>query len=639
MATNGERHPQRGLRFTGSAATKRPRFRRGGASPATPKSLNRTLLRATAGVARMTGEGRVLDADHPALEPTADTLEERPGSLDKVVFGVTAALSVAFVLWGILSPATLSASSGAGLTWVVDNAGWLFALAATGFVFFVLWLAAGKYGNIPLGRDGEGPEFSTVSWVAMMFSAGMGIGLMFYGAAEPLSHFITPPPGTGEAGNENAVQTAMATTLFHWGLHPWAIYAIVGVAIAYSVFRKGRPLTVSAVFEPLLGKRQAYGPGGKIIDMFAIFATLFGSATSLGLGALQIAHGAQLLGWIGEAGNTFLVLLITGLTIAFVLSAVSGVGRGIQYLSNTNMVLAVILAAFVFVVGPTVFILNLLPTTLGTYLQTLMQMSARTGAAGPDANAWLSSWTIFYWAWWVSWTPFVGMFIARISRGRTIRQFVSGVLLLPSLVSLIWFAIFGGAAINAEQTGAGLSKVESVEGTLFSLLETMPWATVTSVLVMILVAIFFVSGADAASIVMGTLSENGTIEPRRPVVIFWGVATGAVAAIMLIAGGEDALNGLQSITIIAGLPFMIVMIGMAVALVRDLNNDPMIVRRRYAAEAIKTAVIEGVRQHGDDFALAVAETAPGEGVGARVETPDPEGVDGDAAKPKLDPTE
>ena len=632
MATNGERHPLRGGRNPDSApGPKRPKLRRGGAAPATPKSLNRTLLRSNpAGLARLTGQGRVLDASHPALEPQVDVREERPGKLDKVVFGVTAALSLAFVLWGVLSPATLSASSGVGLSWVVSNTGWLFALTATGFVFFVLWLAAGKYGDIPLGRDGEGTEFSTVSWIAMMFSAGMGIGLMFYGAAEPLAHYLTPPPGTGEAGNENAVRTAMATTLFHWALHPWAIYAVVGVAIAYGVFRKGRPLTISAVFEPLLGKRQTYGPGGKIIDMFAIFATLFGSATSLGLGALQIAHGAKIVGWIGDVGNTFLVVLIAVLTACFIISAVSGVSRGIQYLSNTNMVLAVILALFVFVLGPTVFILNLLPTTLGTYLQTLMQMSARAGASGPVAEEWLASWTFFYWAWWVSWTPFVGMFIARISRGRTIRQFVTGVLLLPSLVSLVWFSIFGGAAIHAEQTGAGLSTIESVEGTLFALLDTMPWGTVTSVLVMVLVAIFFVSGADAASIVMGTLSENGTMEPHRWTVIFWGVATGAAAAIMLVIGGEDALNGLQSITIIAGLPFMIVMIGMAVSLVKDLHNDPMIVRRRYAVEAINAAVVEGVSQHGDDFALRVDQTAPGEGVGALVEDADKGVVEEDA---------
>lgn len=604
---------------------------------ASARQPGRGLLQSSgaSGVARLTGQGRVLDSSHPALEPAPEALEnEPPGSLDKVVFGVTAAVSIAFVLWGALDRASLMNASNAGLKWVITNTGWLFTTAATGFVFFVLWLAFSKYGAIPLGRDGEETEFNTTSWIAMMFSAGMGIGLVFYGAAEPIAHFLTPPPGTGAPGNENAIQTAMATTLFHWGLHPWAIYAVAGIAIAYGVFRRGRALTISAVFEPLLGKRHAHGPVGKVIDMFAIFATLFGSATSLGLGALQIAHGATIVGWIGDVGNTFLVLLITGLTICFVLSAVSGVARGIQYLSNINMVLAVLLAAFVFVAGPTVLILNLMPTTLGTYLQNLMQMSARTAVTGQDSVDWLSSWTIFYWAWWVSWTPFVGMFIARISRGRTIRQFVGGVLLLPSLVSLVWFCVFGGAAIDAERSGANLSAVESSEGMLFGLLETMPIPAVTSVLVMILVGIFFVSGADAASIVMGTLSENGTIEPRRPVVIFWGVATGAAAAIMLVAGGSDALSGLQTVTIIAALPFVLIMIGMCVALVRDLSQDPMMVRRKYAAKAIDAAVVAGVSAHGDDFALSVDPTAPGEGVGALVTLPDSlAGTDADVQGP------
>lgn len=564
------------------------------------------------------------DANHPALEPTVEDLgDEVPGRLDRVVFGTTGVVSLAFVLWGALAPGSLKSASSAGLAWVVDNTGWLFATASTGFVFFILWLALSRYGAIPLGRDGENPEFSTVSWVAMMFSAGMGIGLMFYGAAEPLSHFLAPPPGHAGAPEADRVRNALATTLFHWGLHPWAIYAVAGVAIAYSVFRKGRPLTVSAVFEPLLGKRQAYGPGGKVIDIFAIFATLFGSATSLGLGVLQIARGARIVGWAGEAGNTLLVLLITVLTICFILSAVSGIAKGIQYLSNINMVLAVVLALFIFVVGPTVFVLDLIPTTLGTYLQTIMQMSSTTGALGAEANKWLASWTIFYWAWWVSWTPFVGMFIARISRGRTIRQFVAGVLLLPSTVSLLWFATFGGAAIHAEQAGAQLDQAGDAEGILFALLYTMPWETVTSVLVMVLVAIFFVSGADSASIVMGTLSENGTIEPRRPTVIFWGVVTGAVAAIMLVAGGEDALAGLQSVTIVAGLPFLLVMIAMAAALMRDLRHDPRIVRGRYADMMIDQAVVQGVSAHGDDFALAVGRTAPGQGVGSLVPTPEP----------------
>jgi len=264
-----------------------------------------------------------------------------------------------------------------------------------------------------------------------------------------------------------------------------------------------------------------------------------------------------------------------------------------------------VLAAFVFLVGPTVFILNLIPTSLGSYLQDLALMAARTGAEGGGTNDWLSSWTVFYWAWWLSWTPFVGMFIARISRGRTIRQFVSGVLLVPSLVSLVWFCVFGGAAIRLQQTGTDIEGAGDLPSQLFTTLQAYPFATAASVLVMVLVAIFFVSGADAASIVMGSLSERGTLHPSRPTVVFWGVATGAVAAVMLLVGGEDALSGLQTITIVAALPFVLVMIGLAVALVKDLRRDPLMVRQQYAAEAMEQAVIAGVTEHGDDFVISV----------------------------------
>jgi choline/carnitine/betaine transport len=547
------------------------------------------------------------DALHPALESPVDEVNGRDsGTLDKVVFGVTAALAIGFLLWGFLNTPSLGAASGTALDWTVHNMGWLFVLAASGFVVFVIWLAAGRFGNIPLGNDDEEPEFRTVSWVAMMFSAGMGIGLMFYGVSEPLSHFMGPPPGTGEAGDPQAVQTAMATTLFHWTLHPWAIYAVVGIAVAYGVFRKGRSQLISSAFAPLIGEDRAKGTAGRVIDILAIFATLFGSAASLGLGALQIGSGLEIVSGIGSIGNGVLVGVIVVLTIAFIFSAVSGVAKGIQWLSNTNMVLALALAAFVFVAGPTVFILDLIPTAVGNYVQNIAAMSARTDASGGDAMAeWLSGWTVFYWAWWLSWTPFVGMFIARISRGRTIRQFVTGVLLVPSLVSLVWFAIFGGAAINMQQNGADLAGAGSVEGQLFNMLGELPIATITSILVMVLVAIFFVSGADAASIVMGSLSERGNLEPSRPTVIFWGVTTGGVAAVMLLVGGTSALSGLQNITIVAALPFAIVMIGLAVALVKDLRNDPMVVRKRYAREAVEQAVVTGVTRHGDDFALAV----------------------------------
>jgi choline/carnitine/betaine transport len=563
------------------------------------------------GATDLTGEHVLLDeAPHPALDLDLDEHPaEEPQKLDTIVFGVTAVLAIGFVLWGFLSTSSLSSASGAGLDWVVHNMGWLFALVASGFVLFVIWLAAGKFGRIPLGRDGEEPEFRTVSWIAMMFSAGMGIGLMFYGVSEPLSHFVTPPPGTGPEGNPEALQNAMATTLFHWTLHPWAIYAVVGLAVGYGVFRKGRSLLISSAFAPLLGEKRAGGPAGRVIDILAIFATLFGSAASLGLGALQIGSGLELVAGLGTSGNGVLIAIITVLTVCFVLSAVSGVSKGIQYLSNINMVLAVALAVFVFVVGPTVLILNLVPTAVGSYFEDLAMMSARTDAAGGSAmKEWLSGWTIFYWAWWVSWTPFVGMFIARISRGRTIRQFVTGVLLVPSVVTLVWFAIFGGAGIHLQRNGTDLAGQATAEGSLFAMLSTMPLATITSVVVMLLVAIFFVSGADAASIVMGTLSERGTLVPSRKTVIFWGAATGAVAAVMLVVGGADALSGLQNITIVAALPFLVVMVGLAVSLVKDLSSDPLIVRREIAVAAIEQAVVTGVTEHGDDFALVVEES-------------------------------
>ncbi|MBN3513456.1 BCCT family transporter [Mycolicibacterium septicum] len=552
-------------------------------------------------------KSRVTDVvpHHPALDiPVEQKAYTRRAGVDWVVFGVTAAIALAFLVWGFVSTDSLATASSNALSWVMADVGWLFVLTASGFVVFVIWLAMSRYGNIPLGRDDDEPEFRTVSWVAMMFSAGMGIGLMFFGVSEPLSHYASPPPGTGEPGNPEAAQTAMATTMFHWTLHPWAIYAVVGLTIAYGVYRKGRLQLVSAAFEPLLGKR-ANGPWGKVIDMLAIFATLFGSAASLGLGALQIRSGLHIVAGIGETGNAILIIIITVLTIAFVLSAVSGVARGIQWLSNTNMVLAVAMALFIFLVGPTMFMLNMIPTAIGSYVGDLPQMAARTGAEGPEVSAWLQDWTIFYWAWWISWTPFVGMFIARISRGRTIRQFVTGVLLVPSVVSLVWFCVFGGAAIFEQQNGVDLAGMGSQERQLFSLLGEYPIATVTSVVVMVLVAIFFVSGADAASIVMGSLSERGTIKPTRPTVIFWGVATGAVAAVMLLVGGADALNGLQSITIIVAVPFVLVMIGLAVALVRDLRQDPLVVRRQYAVEAVSSAVVSGVIQHGDDFVISV----------------------------------
>nr|GLK42025.1 choline transporter [Rhodococcus wratislaviensis] len=494
---------------------------------------------------------------------------------DHVVFSAAAAAVSAIVVWGLVAPDNLDTTTGKALDWLVTDMGWLFVLSASGFVLFSLWLAFSKFGQIPLGKDGEQPEFRTVSWIAMMFSAGMGIGLMFFGVAEPLAHYVTPPPGSS-----GGIGTAMATTMFHWSLHPWAMYAVVGLSIAYGSYRKGRKQLFSSAFIPLLGRR-AEGPIGKFIDVLAIFATLFGTAASLGLGALQIGSGFQVVGWMSQVSTFLLVAIVALLTLAFVASAVSGVAKGIQWLSNTNMVLAVILALFVFVVGPTVLILNLLPTTIGAYAAQLAQMSARTGASSdPATGEWLSSWTIFYWAWWISWTPFVGMFLARISRGRTIRQFVVGVIVVPSAVSLVWFAIFGGAGISEQRDGIDLAGQDTQEGQLFGMLNHLPLTGITTVLVMVLVGIFFVSGADAASMVMGTLSQRGSLEPQRWVVVFWGVLTGGVAALILWTGGDTALDGLQTMTIIAAAPFVIVMIGLCFSLYKDLSRDQMIVDGR-----------------------------------------------------------
>ena len=579
--------------------------------------------------------------DGAATEPprsAALSRQEHP-PVDRVVFGVAAVLVVAFLAWGVASADTLSAVATEVLGGLVDLGGWAFVLAASGFVVFALYLAFSRFGTIPLGRDDEGPEFRTISWIAMMFSAGMGIGLIFYGVAEPLSHFTSPPPGTVAAGDPAALDVAMATTLFHWTLHPWAIYAVVGLAIAYSTFRKGRPQLISSAFAPLLGELRTQGPLGRAIDILAIFATLFGSAASLGLGALQIGAGLEING-IPAAGKPLLVGIIAVLTVAFVCSAVTGIAKGIQWLSNINMVLAGVLALVVFVGGPTVLILNLIPQAIGDYAGNLSEMAARTAASGGDATGeWLAGWTIFYWAWWISWTPFVGMFIARISRGRTIRQFVTGVILIPSAVSLVWFAIFGGAAIDQQRavdpTGATGLASQSTEGQLFGLLATMPLGAVLSVLAMVLIAIFFVSGADAASVVMGTLSQRGSIHPSRWVVVFWGVVMGGIAIVMLLAGGDgdeagEALSGIQSITIIMAAPFALVMVLLCIALSRDLRHDPLMQRAARSQEAVGQAVEYGTRAYGGNFRLSVkraTEAAAAARGGVRAQEPTTDGAE------------
>jgi choline/carnitine/betaine transport len=490
--------------------------------------------------------------------------------IDPAVFWPAAAIAVGFVAWGSLAPAHLAAVAQVVLGKVIEAFGWGFVAATTAFLAFAAFLALSRFGAIRLGHDDDRPEFRTSSWIAMMFSVGMGIGLMFWGVAEPINHFASPPYGLAEPRTREAGLLAMEYAYFHWAFHPWAVYAIVGLALAYSTFRKGLPNLLSSAFTPLLGAR-VHGPLGKAIDILAIFATLFGTATSLGLGAQQINSGLNFLWQTGES-NDIALAIIAVMTVLFILSAVSGVSRGIQFLSNLNMVVAVLLLAFLASVGPTVFILNALTESLGAYLSDLIPMSFHT-AAFSDGK-WLGNWTIFYWAWWISWTPFVGTFIARISKGRTIREFVVGVLLVPSGVTFVWFAVMGGTALHAELLGPGgiVAAVEQQGAavSLFALLAQYPAASLTSLAAMFLVAVFFVSGADAGAVVMGMLSSRGVIEPAPGVVVLWGLLAGASAAILLVMGG---LNGLQTASIIAAAPFLLVMVGLCAALWRSLLDD------------------------------------------------------------------
>ncbi|MCU1444817.1 BCCT family transporter [Cryobacterium sp.] len=535
-------------------------------------------------------------------------------TVDKTVFGVSAGIILVVCLLGVFFTDAVGAGASAALGWVTGNLGWLFILGASGFVIFALVLAFGRYGSIPLSREGQKTEFSTLSWVSMMFSAGMGIGLMFYGVFEPVTHLASPPPIVdAEPNSPEAANAAMAYTFFHWGLHPWAIYAVVGLALAYSTYRMGRGNLMSSPFQAIFGGDRIVKKGwGKPIDILAIICTKFGSATSLGLGALQIAAGFSLLTtgeFADDPGTALPISVICVLTVGVVFSAASGLAKGIKWLSNTNMVLSAVLVVFVFVVGPTVFILNLLPSAVGAYLTDLVPMSFHSAVFG--GGDWLASWTIFYWAWWISWTPFVGAFIARISRGRTIREFVLGVLLVPTAVSILWFVVFGGAGLHLQLGGIDIAGTGSEAAGFFAALQQYPFFIGSALVVMVLTAVFFVSGADAGALVLGTLSSRGRKEPWKPLVIFWAVLTAAVAAVLLFVGG---LGALQTFTILAATPFVLIIIGLCVSLYVDLRRDPLRKRTvgpvRTSSEVLGTVPFTRPAADGDDDGAPADAASP-----------------------------
>ena len=496
--------------------------------------------------------------------------DDPPNGIDWAVALPAGLIALAVVAWGLSSPGSFADLASTALTGLLENFGWAFILFGTVFVAFILFVAFSKFGTIRLGGADEAPEFRTSSWIAMMFAAGMGIGLMFYGATEPLTYYRDGLPGH----SPREVGTAMAQSMFHWTLHPWAIYAVVGLAIAYSTFRAGRSQLLSQAFVPLIGERLAQGRLGKVIDVSSIVATVFGTACSLGVGAVQIRAGLQASGLVCNPGSQVVLGVVLVLTLCFLLSAMSGVGRGIQYLSNANMVLAALLAIFVFILGPTVSILNLVPSSIGAYLDEFFEMAGRTAeSADGTAGDWLGSWTIFYWAWWTSWSPFVGMFLARISRGRSIREFCVTILFVPAGLSVVWFAIFGGTAITLERGGHSVWGDGSAEAQLFNLLHTLPGGTVAGVLAMVLLATFFITSADSASTVMGSMSQGGRTDASPWVSAAWGVATAAIGLTLLLTGSDDALGNLQNVTIIAASPFLLVLVGLMVSLVKGLRED------------------------------------------------------------------
>ena len=488
------------------------------------------------------------------------------------VFFSSAILIILFVIGSLAAPDEASRMLGGAKTWTLHNAHWIFSSGTLVTLLFCLVIAVLPLGRIRLGGKQAVPEFSTPSWLAMLFAAGVGIGMMFWSAAEPLAYYTgwagTPlgvTPGTPEAE-----RLALSATIFHWGLHPWGVYAVIGLALAFFTFNRGLPLSIRSCFYPLLGDR-VWGMSGHIIDLVAVVATIFGLATSLGLGALQAAGGMHYLFGI-DAGLTTQLGIIVAVTSLAILSVVRGLDRGIRVLSNINVILAALLLLFVLLVGPTGSILARLPANAINYIVDMVPLSALTGR---QDMGWYQDWTIFYWAWWISWSPFVGMFIARISKGRTVREFLTAVLLMPTLVSVLWFTVFGTTAIGQTQSGIGElgQGFTEVSLILFQMLDNLPLAQIASALAIMLVLIFFVTSSDSGSLVVDTITAGGKLEPPVKQRIFWASLQGFVAAILLFGGGDEVLGALQAGAITAALPFTLVLLMCCVGLYRGLRQE------------------------------------------------------------------
>ena len=511
----------------------------------------------------------MLDQVRDKLDPASP--EEPESTLNKPVFFISAGLIIAVCLYGALFSEHASLVFSDLQSWLLTNLGWLYMGSVAGFFMLVIYLAFSRFAHLRLGADDSEPEYSYGSWFAMLFSAGMGIGLMFFGVSEPMTHFLKPP--VGEGGTIDAARNAMQVTFFHWGLHAWAIYIIIGLALAYFSFRHDLPLTLRSALYPVIGDK-IYGKWGNAVDIFAILGTMFGVATSLGIGVMQVNAGLNYLFGL-PVSIMVQVALIAAITCAATVSVVAGLDAGIRRLSELNLVLALLLMVFVLVAGPTVMLLSSLIQNIGMYLSGLVDMTFRIYAYEP--NEWIGNWTLFYWAWWISWSPFVGMFIARISRGRTIREFILGVLLVPSGFTFLWLTIFGNSGLWLEmhEAGAGLATAvqTNMPTAIFVLLDQLPLTGITSALATMLIVTFFVTSSDSGSLVIDIISSGGAENPPVWQRIFWAVSEGAVAATLLVAGG---LAALQTAAISSALPLIIVMFLVCYGLMKALHAEPSV---------------------------------------------------------------
>lgn len=490
----------------------------------------------------------------------------------------TLIIIVLFVGVTLVFPAAMESGISAVQQTVISNFSWWYLILAFCFVLFCVYLGFSRKGNVKLGRPDQEPEFSTMSWLALLFAAGMGIGLVFYGMTEPLIHFATPRPALAAADPTLGARAedALALTFLHWGLQPWAIYAVVGLAIAHAIHRRGRPLSMRWAIEPLIGEKATRGGWGNAIDSFALIGTVFGVATSLGLGVTQMAAGLRSMGVVGEDDLWVEYAMIAVVTGFVIWSVVSGVNRGMKWLSNTNMVIAAGLVLFLLIVGPTQYLAKEMVQTFGHYLQNFIGNSLNSSAFfGVDGDAWQASWSTFYWAWWMSWTPFVGVFIARISRGRTVREYLLGVILVPTMISVVWFGVLGGTAIFYETNRPDwyTSVVASdgsvdVNSALFQVLEQLPGGAILVVGAILLSAIFFVTSSDSGSLVMAMIATGGNPEPPNRIRVMFAVATAVMAAALLLAGG---LTAIQTLAITIGLPFTVLMVLMCIAVFKALH--------------------------------------------------------------------